>query len=93
ALGAAVQWDPATRLVTIMEGDLIVTMTVGSPAARVNGTRKTMDTAPVIQRDRTMVPLRYVGEFLGASVDWDGASRTVHVWTTPAAGQEASRGV
>ncbi|MGE5484228.1 MAG: exo-beta-N-acetylmuramidase NamZ domain-containing protein [Ignavibacteriales bacterium] len=83
ALGATVQWDPAARLVTIIEGDLTVNMTIGSPTARVNGIRKAMDTVPVLQQDRTMVPLRYVGELLGASVHWDEGSRTVTVTQWP----------
>ncbi len=38
-----------------------------------------MDTVPVIKNDRTMVPLRFVGEFLNATVGWDDATRTVTV--------------
>ena len=35
------------------------------------------DQAPVIHLGRTMVPLRAIFEALGASVDWNGATRTV----------------
>ncbi|NPV70822.1 MAG: copper amine oxidase N-terminal domain-containing protein [Firmicutes bacterium] len=77
-LGALVYWDGAHRLITIVKAELTVKLTIGSRTAEVNGKRKSMDTVPVIQQNRTMVPLRYVGE-LGASVDWDGASRTVTV--------------
>ncbi|NPV71532.1 MAG: DUF1343 domain-containing protein [Firmicutes bacterium] len=79
SLGALVHWDGDRRLVTIVKGELTVKLTIGSRTAEVNGLRKSMDTVPVIRQNRTMVPLRYVGEFLGASVDWDGASRTVTV--------------
>lgn len=79
ALGAKVDWDEPARQVTITEGKNKVRLTIDSSSAQVNGVRKTMDTAPVIRQDRTMVPLRYVGEYLGASVDWDDATRTVIV--------------
>ncbi len=82
-LGAEVQWDGDRRLVSIVKGDIAVNLTIGSGTAEVNGVRKAMDTAPVIKRDRTMVPLRYVGEFLGASVDWDDVDRTVTVTRQP----------
>ena len=35
-----------------------------------------MDVTPVIQNDRTMLPLRYVAEALGADVQWDAKTRT-----------------
>ncbi|NLW42475.1 MAG: hypothetical protein GXY89_04995, partial [Tissierellia bacterium] len=36
----------------------------------------TMDVAPYIKNDRTMVPLRYVGEALGYEVFWEEETRT-----------------
>lgn len=44
----------------------------------VNGhtTRLTLDVAPIIQNDRTMLPMRFVAESIGAKVEWDEATRT-----------------
>ena len=39
-------------------------------------TKRIMDVTPVIQNDRTMLPLRYVAEALGAEVEWDNSTRT-----------------
>ncbi|WP_036732127.1 stalk domain-containing protein, partial [Peptoniphilus grossensis] len=39
-------------------------------------TKRIMDVTPVIQNDRTMLPLRYVAEALGADVQWDAKTRT-----------------
>jgi hypothetical protein len=50
---------------------------VGSKEYRVNGEEKIMDVAPYIKGDRTYVPMRYLGEILGAEVVWDDAARTV----------------
>lgn len=41
-----------------------------------NKTSKKMDVAPYIKDDRTMMPLRYVGEAIGATVGWDNTTRT-----------------
>ena len=35
------------------------------------------DVAPIIENDRTLVPLRAIFESLGAQVEWDGDTRTV----------------
>ena len=40
-----------------------------------------MDVAPVIKRDRTFVPLRFVAEHMGLKVDWDATSYTVILQT------------
>lgn len=36
-----------------------------------------MDTTAVIINDRTYAPIRYLAEYFGYQVDWDGASKTV----------------
>jgi len=45
----------------------------------VNDQVLTMDTAPVILGGRTMVPIRFMAEPLGAVVNWDGTERKVTV--------------
>ncbi|HHY11799.1 MAG TPA: DUF1343 domain-containing protein [Firmicutes bacterium] len=79
AIGAEVDWDPARYQVTIANGESSVKLVIGNPAIEVNGEKHTMDTVPVIRNNRTMVPLRYVGEFLGVSIGWDGANRIATV--------------
>lgn len=43
----------------------------------VGGVAKVMDAAPYIKDSRTYVPMRFLGEILGAEVVWDDAARTV----------------
>ena len=52
-------------------------MTIASPVGYVNGEIKTLDTPPMIINDRAMVPLRFIGEALGARFFWDEAARAV----------------
>jgi len=83
SLEAQVSWNDARKTATVAKGGLTVSFTIGSRIAVVNGTQKEMDTVPVIQNDRTMVPVRFLSEFLGSLVDWDADDRTVIVKSRP----------
>ena len=56
-------------------------MTLGKTAYTLNGETKTMDVAPIIRNERTMLPVRYVAEALGAEIAWDGATSTATLKT------------
>ena len=66
--GATVNWDEDAQTVTYTLGDTEIVMTIGEDTYTVNGEEQTMDTAPVIQNSRTMVPVRFVAEALGYEV-------------------------
>ncbi|NLY36869.1 MAG: copper amine oxidase N-terminal domain-containing protein [Tissierellia bacterium] len=63
--------------ITPAQGGGTTSFTIGSNIYTVNGLMKVMDVAPYIKNDRTYVPMRYLGEALGAEVVWDDAARTV----------------
>lgn len=79
ALGAKVSWDPQKKLITIIRKGNTVLFTINSTASFVNGEPNRMDTSPVIQNGRTMVPVRYVSEYFGAKVYWNPYSLTVSI--------------
>lgn len=79
ALGAQVDWEPETRVITLTGQGKAVILTINNNVAMVNGEQKIMDTSPVITNDRTMVPIRYVSEFLGAKVDWNPSLLSVSI--------------
>gem|GEM_PF-5776418 len=56
-----------------------VVFTIGSTIYTVNDTPHSMDAAPFInpQTSRTYVPVRFLAEALGASVNWDPQTQTV----------------
>ena len=61
--------DFTDNVVTIVDGDTTVVMTIGETTYTVNDDEATMDTAPVIgDGDRTYVPVRFVAEALGYTV-------------------------
>lgn len=78
-LGAKVAWDQAAQKVIITRKDKAVVLWINQANYTVNGAKKSMDTKPVLVNKRTMVPLRFISEALGAQVQWDGATRTVYV--------------
>ena len=88
-LGASVVWSAAERKVTIVLGTATVELWIGRSTARVNGTTVAIDpqnsgVVPLIVSGRTMLPVRFVAEQLGARVDYDVTDRKVTI-TWPAA--------
>ncbi len=80
ALGVAdanILWDEATQKVTLLKGGTVVQLTIGSKIIIVNGVSIIMDVAPELTSGRTMLPIRFVAQALGASVGWDEATQTV----------------
>lgn len=69
----------AANVVTPAPGETVGSgeFRIGSNIYYVGGTAKVMDVAPYIKDSRTYVPMRYLGEILGAEVVWDDAARTV----------------
>ena len=56
-----------------------IIFTVGETKANVFGEEKENDVAPIIKGDRAFLPARFVAESLGASVEWDGETKTVTI--------------
>jgi hypothetical protein len=52
---------------------------IGSTAATVNGQTVYMDVAPFLVGARTLVPLRFVAQALGANVNWSPSNNTVYI--------------
>ena len=79
ALGAQIQWHPHNKSISINKGQDSIILQINSNRAIVNGQVRAMDTVPQIKDQRTLVPVRFVSEFLGATVGWDLPSRTVEI--------------
>ena len=79
ALGASVEWEPATSTVTAKKDDTEVVLVIGDDKPTVNGQTVTIDQPGLIADGRSLVPLRFVGEVFGADVNWDPAARTVTI--------------
>lgn len=80
-LGATIQWDEATSTVTAVKGDTTIVLKVGDSTAQKNGEQVQMEIPAQILNSRTMVPLRFVSEAMGATVNWDDSTKTVAIQT------------
>jgi hypothetical protein len=87
ALGAQVRWNSLTREIAAQHGSASINLQIGNRDAMVNGTRVRLDQSPVLTRNRTLVPLRFVAEGLGADVHWNNALQLASISTRGTAGQ------
>lgn len=92
ALGASVNWDPATRTVIATLNATAIKAQIGSTEAEVNGKPVTLDVPPRIVEDRTLIPLRFFVENFGMSVGWEDETRTVLIATHREDPPSVSRG-
>ncbi|MEW6181940.1 MAG: stalk domain-containing protein [Bacillota bacterium] len=69
--GATTQTPPPSPPPT----STVIRLYIGSTEYYVNGTLNTMDTVPMIREGRTLLPIRYVAEPLGAGVTWNAAAQ------------------
>lgn len=65
--------------VTVMKGDKVVQLTIGSNVMVINGISVTMDVKAVVKNGRTMLPVRWLSQALGCKVDYDANTQTVTV--------------
>jgi Copper amine oxidase N-terminal domain/Bacterial Ig domain len=76
-LGATVVYQTGT--INATKGATTVSLHIGSTQATVNGQPQILDVAPFIVGATTYVPLRFVSQSLGASVDWNPQTQVVAI--------------
>lgn len=81
ALGADVEWNEETQSITAKGNDITVQMQIGNNILTKNGQNIQMDVSPQIIDGRTMVPVRAVSDSFNVTVDWDGYTQTVSLFT------------
>lgn len=82
-LGADVVYTPANKTIKATADGQTVELTLGQRQAFVNGRQMYLDVPADTINGRTMVPLRFVSEAMGADVKWRSASRTVAITRDP----------
>ncbi|MBV9402567.1 MAG: copper amine oxidase N-terminal domain-containing protein [Candidatus Eremiobacteraeota bacterium] len=83
-LGASVVYS--NGLINASGNGRNISLHIGSTTATVNGQAVAIDVAPFLVGPRTMVPLRFVAQALGATVNWNAANRSVAIYSSGGGG-------
>jgi hypothetical protein len=78
-LGGVITWVPETRSVEVVFNGTTLLLQIGNRTAVVNGEAVQMDVPATIMNGRTMLPVRFVSEHLGADVQWEELTKTVTI--------------
>jgi len=76
-LGAAVRWDAESKTVEVTKDGVNISLSINQQTAIVNGEEVPLDSAATIVDGRTLIPVRFVSESLGATVFWEENTKTV----------------
>ncbi|MDD4663759.1 MAG: stalk domain-containing protein, partial [Caldisericia bacterium] len=79
AVGCQVNWIAKEQRIELSKTGLKVTLFINKKAAQVNGRTVQLDAVPVIQKSRTFVPLRFVGETFSFQVEWKEVERKIRL--------------
>ena len=71
SLGATVNWNPVAQSIAAQSGTTQIQLGINNPVAFVNGRNVSLDQAAVLVGGRAYVPLRFVAEATGATVDYN----------------------
>ncbi|MDD4583778.1 MAG: copper amine oxidase N-terminal domain-containing protein, partial [Eubacteriales bacterium] len=75
-LGATVDWDQDTQSVTITKENIEIVFTINSKKVYIDGVEQELDVSTEVTNGRTYVPLRFIAETFGLTVNWDDENGT-----------------
>ena len=65
-------YESETKTITFAnKKDIEIEMKIDDTSVKVNGKEMQIDSPPIIRRNRTQVPIRFIMETFGAIVTWD----------------------
>ncbi|HXK52050.1 MAG TPA: stalk domain-containing protein, partial [Caldisericia bacterium] len=79
AFGAEIDYESETRKITYTLYGTRIVLWVGKPEAQVNDVSVALSQVPIVIEGRTVIPVRFVSENLGAKVGWDGSTQKVYI--------------
>ncbi len=78
-LGCDIAWNNDNREVTVYNDDIEIVIPIDRKVIFKNGQSISIDVAPKIIDDYTMIPLRVVAESLDCKVSFDNSTRTAYI--------------
>ena len=84
-MGAKVEWDNNLKKVTVTYKSDTMILYVNNQTVSLNGKEIFIDVPPKIVNNKVMIPVRFISENLGFTVDWNSSDRSVSIYenTTP----------
>ena len=79
--GMRTDWNKETETMTFTKGSRTIVHKMRTNVITVNGEALTFDTASINSMNRTLMPVRMLGEAMGAVVDWNNDQRQVIITT------------
>lgn len=70
-------WNPVDKSIKVIDDGIEINLAIGNKKATVNGTEIELDAEPVIHKDRTYIPTRFVAQSLSRLVFWDSSAYSV----------------
>lgn len=89
AIDSGIEWFPDDQRVELTRDGRVVVLWIGRQTALVQGRERPIDPNDASVKPylappgRTMLPLRFIAETLGADVGWDADTRTITIRSTP----------
>lgn len=80
-LGMDIAWNSKTETMTFSRNGLTIDHTMRSNIVYVSGNALTFDTPSINVQNRTLMPIRMLGESIGGTVEWDNDKRCVYITT------------
>jgi hypothetical protein len=75
------EWRASSQSIVVRTNNKFVFLVIGSTGALIDQQMVTLNAAPFIINNRTMIPVRFVSEAFGAEVQWDGINGRVNIKT------------
>ncbi len=80
AFKAEIQWENIGKgRIKIILNDKTIRLDIGKKVAFINGEAHLLSVAPEIKSGRTFVPIRFIGENLGATIEWNAETQTITI--------------
>lgn len=75
-----VNWNQSDKTVTLTSGPKSVKLTINSTLASVDSENVSIDTAPIILNNRTMVPISFIVDAFGADYSWGAQTKILSIY-------------
>lgn len=82
AMGGTVEWEEETQIAALTYENNRIRLIIDDTTAYFNDEAYTLDAAPTVINDRTMLPIRFIAEQFRFDVDWDGTEQRITITKT-----------